>query len=128
MSRPMSKKKLSSTARIDDAKRWLRKCIPIHPLTDAYMKRYGVERWLAQEELMAFGHKETVQVENLDREGIEWEYQYDPLSDELKPVPKGTEEHELYLFMETIELKPKPLHVTGHSKCTTCGRFKMYHP
>jgi len=37
-------------------------------------------------------------VESFDREGIEWEYIYDPLSDELKPVLKGTEEHELHLF------------------------------
>lgn len=98
MSRPKSKKKLSSSARIEDAKKWLRNGIPVHPLTDAYMKRYGVERWMAQEELMGLGYKEALQVEIFDREGIEWEYMYDPLSDELKPVPKGTEEHELHLF------------------------------
>ena len=98
MSRPRSKKKLSPTARIGDAKKWLRNGIPVHPLTDAYMKRYGVERWMAQEELVVAGYQETVQVENFEREGIKWEYMCDPLSGELKPAPKGTEEHELHLF------------------------------
>ena len=98
MARSKSKQRLSAIARIGDAQRWLRNGFSAQPVTDAYMKRYGVERWVAQEELIAIGHKEAMQVENLEREGIEWEYMYDPHSGELKPVPKGTEEHELYLF------------------------------
>lgn len=98
MSRLRSKKKLSSAARIEDARKWLRTGIPTHLLTAAYVKRYGVEHCMAQEELIGLGYKESVQVESFEREGIEWEYIYDPLSGELKPVPKGTEEHELYLF------------------------------
>ncbi len=43
-----------------DAKKWLRNGIPTHTLTDAYMNRYGVERWMAQEELIGLGYKETV--------------------------------------------------------------------
>lgn len=90
--------KVKPTERLSDGKKWLKNGIPVNPLTDAYMKRYGVERWMAQEELMILGYKYTVQEENYDREGMEWEYMYDPLADELKPVPKGTEEHELHLF------------------------------
>jgi len=98
MARSKSKKRLSAIARIGDAQRRLRNGYPAQPVTDAYMKRYGVERWVAQEELMAIGHREAVQVEKLERKGIDWDYMYDPYSGELKPVPKGTEEHELYLF------------------------------
>ncbi len=98
MSRSRSKKKLKPTERMSDAKKWLKNGISVFPLTDGYMKRYGVERWIAQEELMILGHKDSVQEENYDRLGVAWEYMYDLLADELKPVPKGTEEHELHLF------------------------------
>ena len=38
-----------------DAKRWLRAGVRVMALTDAYMKRYAVERWIAQEELIQTG-------------------------------------------------------------------------
>jgi hypothetical protein len=93
-----SKKKLSPSARVEDSKRWLRKGIMVHPLTDGYMSRYGVERWVAQEELIDLGYTEEVRIEVYEKEGIEWEFVYDPYSGEMKAVPVGTEEHELHLF------------------------------
>ena len=81
-----------------DAKRWLRAGVRVMVLTDAYMKRYAVERWIAQEELIQTGHKEIVQIENYEREGIVWEYRVDGYNGELKPVPKGTQDHELHLY------------------------------
>ena len=81
-----------------DAKRWLRGGVRAMALTDAYMKRYAVERWIAQEELIQTGHKEIVQIENYEREGIVWEYRVDGYNGELKPVPKGTQDHELHLY------------------------------
>ena len=81
-----------------DAKRWLRAGVRVMALTDAYMKRYAVERWIAQEELIQTGHKEIVQIENYEREGIVWEFRVDGYTRELKPVPKGTQDHELHLY------------------------------
>lgn len=93
-----SKKRLSPSARLEDAKRWLKNGIPVHPLTDGYVRRYGVEPWMAQEELIGLGYREEVQIEAYEKEGIEWEFMCDPLSGEMKAVPVGTEEHELHLF------------------------------
>ena len=98
MATKRSKKRLSHEERIKDAKRWLRTGVRAVLLTDAYMKRYAVERWVAQEELMQSGYKETVQIEIYEREGIEWEYKVDGYTGDLKPVPKGTEDHELHLY------------------------------
>ena len=81
-----------------DAKRWLRAGVRVMALTDAYMKRYAVERWIAQEELIQTGHKEIVQIENYEREDIVWEYRVDGYTGDLKPVPKGTQDHELHLY------------------------------
>lgn len=68
------------------------------PLTDSYMRRYSVERWIAQEELVLLGEKDTVRIEDYDRQGIAWEYRVDGYTGEMKVVPKGTEDHELHLF------------------------------
>ena len=81
-----------------DAKRWLRTGVRAMLLTDAYMKRYAVDRWIAQEELMQIGYKEIVQIENYEREGIAWEFKVDGYTGDLKLVPKGTEDHELHLY------------------------------
>ena len=62
------------------------------------MKRYGVERWLAQKELMSLGYRDTVLIENYERQGIEWEIKVDGDSGDMKVVPKGTPDHELHLF------------------------------
>ncbi|WP_145986390.1 hypothetical protein [Methylocaldum marinum] len=83
---------------MEDARRWLKKGLPVHPLTDGYMRRYGIERWVAQEELIDIGYREEVQIEAYEKEGVEWEFMYDPCSGEMKPVPIGTKKHELHLF------------------------------
>ena len=98
MATKRSKKRLNHEERIKDAKRWLRTGVSVVLLTDAYMKRYAVERWIAQEELMQIGYKEIVQIENYEREGIVWEFKVDGYTGDLKPVPKGTEDHELHLY------------------------------
>lgn len=84
--------------RLENAKRWLRDGRVARPLTDSYMKRYSVERWIAQEDLMLLGEKDTVRIEDYERRGIEWEYRVDGYTGEMKVVPKGTTDHELHLF------------------------------
>ena len=98
MAKKRSKKRLNHEERLTDAKRWLRTGVRAMLLTDAYMKRYAVDRWIAQEELMQIGYKEIVQIENYEREGIAWEFKVDGYTGDLKPVPKGTEDHELHLY------------------------------
>jgi hypothetical protein len=44
--KPKSKKKLRLEARIEDAKRWLRKGIKTSKLAALHAKRYKVERWV----------------------------------------------------------------------------------
>lgn len=98
MGQRKSKKRLSAPERLADAKRWLKDGIKVALLTDGYMKRYGLERELAREELCLLGYGETVLIEDYQRDGVEWEYLYDATDGELKPVPVGTQEHELYQF------------------------------
>ena len=84
--------------RLEDAKRWLKNGRVARPLTDSYMKRYTVERWVAREELMLLGEKDTVCIEDYERRGIEWEHRVDGYTGEMKVVPNGTADHELHLF------------------------------
>ena len=85
--------------RIGKARRWLRAGGRYKgPLTDAYMKRYRVERRRAQEELTSLGYRDTVLIEDYERQGIEWEIKFDGYSGEMKVVPKGTPDHQLNLF------------------------------
>jgi hypothetical protein len=98
MAKKRSRKRLNPEERMKDAKRWLRGGVRVMALTDAYMRRYAVERWIAQQELMQAGYKEIVQIENYEREGIVWEFRVDGYTGELKPVPKGTKDHELHLY------------------------------
>jgi hypothetical protein len=94
-----AKKRFKTQTRIEKARRWLKVGARYKgPLTDTYMKRYGVERWLAQEELMSLGCRDKVLIENYERQGIEWEIKVDGYSGDMKVVPKGTPDHELHLF------------------------------
>jgi len=47
---------------------------------------------------MSFGYRDTVLIENYERQGIEWEIKVDGNSGDMKVVPKGTPDHELHLF------------------------------
>ena len=94
-----AKKRFKAKTRVEKARRWLKVAARYKgPLTNAYMKRYGVERWLAQKELMSLGYRDTVLIENYERLGIEWEIKIDGYSGDMKVVPKGTPDHELHLF------------------------------
>jgi hypothetical protein len=62
------------------------------------MSRYRVERWRAQEELMSLGYRDTVLIEDYERQGTEWEIKVDGYTGDMKVVPKGTLDDELYLF------------------------------
>jgi len=65
-----AKKRFKAQTRIEKARRWLKAVGRYNgPLTDAYMKRYGVERWLAQKELMSLGYRDMVLIENYERQG-----------------------------------------------------------
>ena len=62
-----AKKRFKAQTRIEKARRWLKALARYKgPLTDAYMKRYGVERWLAQKELMSLGYTDTVLIETMN--------------------------------------------------------------
>jgi hypothetical protein len=92
-------KRFEVKTRIEKARRWLKVGARRKgPLTDAYMQRYGVERWLAQDELMSLGYRGTVLIEDYERQGIEWEMRIDGYSGDMKVVPKGTPDCELHLF------------------------------
>ena len=65
-----AKKRFKAETRIEKARRWLKVGARYKgPLTNAYMKRYGVERWLAQKELMSLGYRDMVLIENYERQG-----------------------------------------------------------
>ncbi len=90
-----SKKKLRGKSRLNDAKKWLVN----HPQKDlliAYSKRYGVNKMIADEELLTLGYYDELFIQHYEKEGIEWEYKVEPLSGDMVIVPKETEDHELY--------------------------------
>ncbi len=92
-----SKKKLHGEARKKDAMRWLRsQRQQPKDLVKAYSSRYGIDKNLAYEELMAIGYYDDILKQAYEKEGIKWEYMVEPLSGEMYVVPEGTEEHDLF--------------------------------
>ena len=93
-----SKKKLDAGSRKYDAIKWLSsKDGPHRDYVSRYVKRYGVEKVVAKEELYALGYYENVYEDELEAQGINFEYIVNPLTGELVLVPEGTEEHELFI-------------------------------
>lgn len=91
-----SKKKLRyKSSRLNDAKKWLANH-PQKDLLNAYSKRYGVNKMIADEELMTLGYYDELFIQHYEKEGIEWEYKVEPLSGDMVVVQKETEDHELY--------------------------------
>jgi len=82
-----------------DARAWLRRSHQhCGRLILSYSKRYHVSENVAFFELCEIGFYDQVQIEMFERDGIEWEYKMDGYSGELKVVPKGTEEWDLFQF------------------------------
>ena len=89
-----SLRKRSAKDRLENARRWLRQGAPRN-LLEAYVKRYGVSHYDAHAELHALGCREQLAIESCEKDGIEWEYKVEPLSEDMLVVPKGTPEWEL---------------------------------
>ena len=90
-----SKKKLTGSGRIHDAKKWLTNHYP-EDLVSSYSKRYGVHSDIAEQELIQLGFYDDIFIQHYEREGIDWEYRVEPLSGEMVVVPKDIEDHEIY--------------------------------
>lgn len=100
MKKKKSKKhNITQEARLASAKRWLQNLVKIDDLCNAYAKRYKIDKAVAFLELCQLGYKEELIIQGYDKEGIEYEFMYDPYVDEMKAVPKGTEEWELPEFI-----------------------------
>ncbi len=98
-----SKRKLDRDGRLEDARKWLRSGNRSRrPLVESYAKRYALSETVAWEELVALGCYDQLTIDAYEREGIEWEYRYEPLSGDMFVVPKGIEDHELYLIHPII--------------------------
>ncbi|MBE9487532.1 MAG: hypothetical protein IMY82_10265 [Chloroflexi bacterium] len=92
-----SRKRLNQEGRLHNARKWLSQNYPKN-LVQAYCKRYGVSEAQAQWDLLELGYRDDVRIQAYESEGVEWEYQVDGYSGEMKVVPKGTPEWELYLL------------------------------
>ncbi|MEA3361652.1 MAG: hypothetical protein U9Q61_00030 [Thermodesulfobacteriota bacterium] len=92
-----SKKQLDQRGRMKNAQKWLAQADPGNLVT-AYRRRYAVSETSATDELAAFGYWDKIQIQHHEQSGIEWEFQYDGYSGEMKVVPKGTPESDRYLF------------------------------
>ncbi len=90
-----SKKKLAGKGRLNDAEKWLSNH-PQKDLINSYSKRYGVDKQVAERELMKLGYYDEICIQRYEEDGIEWEYKVEPTSGEMVVVPIGTEEHEMY--------------------------------
>lgn len=92
-----SKKRLDKEGRTRNARKWLQQQWPKN-LLQAYSRRYSVSETLACDELMMLGYWDEIQIQSYEQESIEWEYMVDGYSGDMKVVPKGTPEWELYNF------------------------------
>ncbi len=91
---------MKAEGRMIDAIGWLRRRTQQNPksLIQSYSKRYNVTEDVAFWELAAIGFHDKVRIELYERDGIEWEYKVDGSTSDLKVVPKGTAEWELFSF------------------------------
>ncbi len=89
----MSKTKQEKKAeRQRKAKKFL--CNNSHPknLKKWYSRKFKVTEYAAELELYEIGFGDKLQIEYFESMGIEWKYQYEPLSGELIPVSEDTPE------------------------------------
>jgi len=93
-----SYKKFTKDQRQKHAKKCLRKNRPDKTLIDWYSKKYNISEVDAEYELYEIGYKEEVKIEKYEADGEEWEYKVDGLTGDMKVVPKGTADWELYLY------------------------------
>ena len=97
------KKKLDREGRLHDLRKWLRLGNRLRrPMVRSYMRRYAVSETVAWEELAALGCYDELCIEAYEKEGVEWEYRYESLSGDMYVVPKGIEDHELYMIHPII--------------------------
>lgn len=96
--RRKSRKRLTAEERAQDASRWL-KSLRLRlrgSLLAEYAKRYGSAEADARLELMALGYYDRLCIEDMEAQGISWEYLVEPLTGESYVVREGTELSELY--------------------------------
>jgi len=94
--KPRSKAKLTTDARLRDARRWLRSNKLPSDIVAAYSKRYRVSRAAAIDELHALGYGEDVTIQSYEAKGIPWEFIVEPRTGEMYAVPEGTTVYELH--------------------------------
>ena len=96
------RKKMNQFDRKIDAKSWLRGYIKRtglpNNLVKRYQDRYRVDKDTAFYELAEIGYYDDVQIEAYEQGGVEWEYKVDGHDGEMKVVPKGTKDSELFEF------------------------------
>ena len=90
-------KKIDPENRMKDAEVWLSEESPKDLLT-SYSKRYGVSPAISHDELFELGCADDLYIQSFESQGIDWEYRYDANVDEMKVVPKGTPDRDLYLY------------------------------
>lgn len=88
---------MNKCERMRNMKKWLKKADRKN-LVATYCRRFAVSEITATDELAALGYWDNIQIQRYDKNGIEWEFQYDGYSDDMKVVPKGTPEEDFYFF------------------------------
>lgn len=91
------KNKFDTESRMKDAEVWLSEETP-KDLLASYSKRYGVSSAISHDELFELGCADDLHIHFYESQGIDWEYKYDGNVDEMKVVPKGTPDRDLYLY------------------------------
>ena len=96
------RKQMNQSERKKDAKFWLhghikRTGLPKN-LVKRYQDRYRVDKSIAFCELAEIGYYDDVQIEAFEQYGVEWQYKVDGHDGEMKVVPKGTQNSDLFEF------------------------------
>ena len=92
-----SHKNLPKESRLRHAKKFL--CNNPQPidLIQWYKNKYKISATDAEYELYEIGYYDDIKIQKITADGGDYEYMVDPLSGDMKVVPKGTSESDLYL-------------------------------
>lgn len=95
--RKRSRRYLTAEARLHDARKWLLRHRQAD-LLNAYCRRYKVSELVAWDELARLGYWDELHIQAYEKEGFAWEYRYDGYTGDMKVVPLGTPDWELYPY------------------------------
>ena len=84
-------RKMTPETRMKNARKWLA-AKPHQDLLSQYRRHYRVTEAVAYVELLQLGYEDQLRIQELEQDGIAWEYTVDPCSGDMVVVPSEYED------------------------------------